>query len=92
MTLNIFRYGLPGVLVLAAFVVLFVVHGSLRYDGFAMLLGSGLSVAFLNLLFRFGVAGDRERDDEERARDFFAAHGYWPDERPRDDGSRGGPA
>jgi hypothetical protein len=87
MTLNIVRYGLPGVLVLAAFVVLFVVHGSGRYDGFAMLLGSGLSVAFLNLLFRFGVAGDRERDDEERAREFFAAHGYWPDERPRDDGS-----
>jgi hypothetical protein len=87
MTLNIVRYGLPGVLVLAAFVVLFVVHGSLRYDGFAMLLGSGLSVAFLNLLFRFGVAGDRERDDEERAREFLGAHGYWPDERPRDDGS-----
>jgi hypothetical protein len=85
MSLNIVRYGLPGVLLLAAFVVLFVVHSSLRYDGFAMLLGSGLSVAFLNVLFRFGVAGDRERDDEERARDFFSAHGYWPDERPRDD-------
>ena len=87
MTLNIVRYGLPGVLMLAAFVVLFVVHGSLRYDGFAMLLGSGLSVAFLNLLFRFGVAGDRERDDEERAREFFSAHGYWPDERPGGGGS-----
>jgi hypothetical protein len=87
MTLNIVRYGLPGVLILAAFVALLVVHSSLRYDGFAMLLGSGLSVAFLNLLFRFGVAGDHERDDEERAREFMAAHGYWPDERPRDDGS-----
>jgi hypothetical protein len=85
MSLNIVRYGLPGVLLLAAFVVLFVVHSSLRYDGFAMLLGSGLSVAFLNVLFRFGVAGDRERDDEERAREFFSAHGYWRDERPRDD-------
>jgi hypothetical protein len=83
--LKLVRYGLPGVLVLASLIVLFAVHGSLRYDGFAMLLGSGLSVAFLNLLFRFGVAGDRERDDEERAREFLSAHGYWPDERPRDD-------
>jgi hypothetical protein len=80
--LKLVRYGLPVALVLAALIVLFAVHGSLRYDGFAMLLGSGLSVAFLNLLYRLGVAGDRDRDDEERARDFFSAHGYWPDERP----------
>lgn len=83
MLLKLVRYGLPGVLVLAAVIVLFAVHGSLRYDGFALLLGSGLSVAFINLLYRLGVAGDRERDDEERAREFFSAHGYWPDERPR---------
>jgi len=38
--LKFVRYGLPGALVLAAFIALFVVHGSLRYDGFAMLLGS----------------------------------------------------
>jgi hypothetical protein len=82
--LKLVRYGLPGALVLAAFIALFAVHGSLRYDGFAMLLGSGLSVAFLNLLYRLGVAGDRERDDEERAREFFSAHGYWPDEGPND--------
>jgi hypothetical protein len=81
--LKLVRYGLPGVLVLAAVIVLFAVHGSLRYDGFALLLGSGLSVALINLLYRLGVAGDRERDDEERAREFFSAHGYWPDERPR---------
>ena len=87
MLLNIVRYGLPGGLALAAFVVLFAVPGSLRYDGFAMLLGSALSVAFLNLLFRLGVAGDRERDDEERAREFFSAPGYWPDERPGGGGS-----
>ena len=85
MTLKLVRYGLPGLLVLAAFIALFAVHGSLRYDGFAMLLGSGLSVAFLNLLYRLGVAGDRDRDDEERAREFFSAHGYWPAERPRHD-------
>jgi hypothetical protein len=83
--LKLVRYGLPGVLVVAALIVLIAVHGSLRYDGFAMLLGSGLSVAFLNLLYRLGVAGDRDRDDEERAREFFSAHGHWPDEPPPHD-------
>jgi prepilin signal peptidase PulO-like enzyme (type II secretory pathway) len=38
--LKLVRYGLPGALVLAALIVLFAVHGSLRYDRFAMLLGS----------------------------------------------------
>jgi prepilin signal peptidase PulO-like enzyme (type II secretory pathway) len=38
--LKLVRYGLTGALVLAALIVLFAVHGSLRYDGFAMLLGS----------------------------------------------------
>ena len=84
MILKIVRYGLPTALVLASLVMLVAVQGSLRYDGFAMLLGSGLSVALLNLLFRHGVAGDRERDDEERAREFFSAHGYWPDEDSHD--------
>ena len=26
--------------------------------------------------------GHGERDDEEAARDFFSAHGHWPDEPP----------
>jgi hypothetical protein len=47
-----------------------------------LLVGSGLSVSLLNLLFRLGVSGDRTRDDEERAREFFSQHGYWPDEHP----------
>ena len=84
MILKIVRYGLPAVLVLVSLVVLVAAQGSLRYDAFAMLLGSGLSVALLNLLFRRGVAGDRERGDEERAREFFSAHGYWPDEDSHD--------
>jgi hypothetical protein len=76
------RYGLPAVLILAGVVVLLVADDSGRYDGFALLVGSGLSVSLLNLLFRLGVSGDRTRDDEERAREFFSQHGYWPDEHP----------
>jgi hypothetical protein len=80
MLLSAVRYGLPAVLVLAGFAVLLFDHGTRRFDGFAMLVGAGLSVALLNVLFRFGAAGDREREEEERAREFFSQHGHWPDE------------
>jgi hypothetical protein len=74
------RYGLPAVLVLAGFVILFAVDGSARWDGFAMCVGSGLAVLLLNQLFRFGAKGDEERDAELAARDYFTKHGHWPDE------------
>ena len=54
----------------------------MKWDGWAMCVGAGLSVLLLNLLFRIGAQGDREREDEERARDFFTEHGHWPDEDP----------
>ena len=41
---------------------------------------AGLSVWLLNLLYRVGVKGDRERDAEDRARAYFDEHGHWPDE------------
>ena len=44
-------------------------------------MGAGLSILLLNVLYRAGVRGDADRDDEERARDFFDDHGYWPDEK-----------
>ena len=28
------------------------------------------------------VESNREREEEERAREFFDVHGYWPDEEP----------
>jgi hypothetical protein len=34
------------------------------------------------VLFRIGVSGDKDRDREEEARDYFSAHGHWPDEAP----------
>jgi hypothetical protein len=80
MLLNAVRYGVPATLVLAGSVVLFAVDGALRFDGFAMLAGAGLSVGLLNVLFRFSAVGDRDREDEDRARDFFSEHGHWPDD------------
>lgn len=74
------RYGLPAALVLAGFVLLFVAHGSTRWDGFAMCVGAGLAVLLMNVLFRFGAKGDAERRAEDEAREYLARHGHWPDE------------
>jgi hypothetical protein len=52
------------------------------FEGGMLLVAAGLSVWMINALYRFGVRGDRERDDEERARTFLDEHGYWPDEEP----------
>jgi hypothetical protein len=77
------RYGLPALLIVIGFVLLFTVDGSLRWEGWAMCVGSGLSILLMNVLFRYGSRGDREREPEVAAREFYAEHGYWPGERPR---------
>ena len=74
------RYGLPAVLVIAGFVILFTVDSSVRWDGWAMCVGAGLAVLLLNWLFRLGAKGDEERDREVAAREEFARTGKWPDE------------
>jgi hypothetical protein len=74
------RYGLPVACIVAGFVILFTSSGGLRWDGWAMCVGAGLAILLLNILFRYGQQGDRERDDEESAREYFGKHGRWPDE------------
>ncbi len=80
MALTFLRYILPALLVLSGFVVLFVLEDDSRWDLWAMLVGSGLAVLLLNVLFRYGAKGDEEREAEESARDYFAQHGRWPDD------------
>jgi len=55
-------------------------------EGGTLLIAAGLSVWLLNLLYRVGVKGDRERDEEDRARAYFDEHGRWPDEERDRDG------
>jgi hypothetical protein len=76
------RYGLPALLFVAGFVVLAVAHKSNAVEGWAMLVGSSMALLLLNVLFRFGATGDKERQDEEDARAFLTKHGHWPDEPP----------
>ncbi len=78
--LLLLRYGIGGVMVVAGIVMLIVDPSGLGVDGFAMAAGGGLSVLLINFLYRLGVTGDREREDEERARVYFDEHGEWPEE------------
>jgi hypothetical protein len=74
------RYGIGAVMVVAGIVMLIVNPGGFGVDGFAMAAGGGLSVLLINFLYRLGVSGDREREEEERARAYFDEHGDWPEE------------
>ena len=74
------RYGLPAAIALAGLIVLIFNQTISGLEGFAMGIGIAGSVLLLNVLYRVGVSGDRERDNEAAARDYFDEHGRWPDE------------
>lgn len=75
------RYVLPAVICIGGF-LLWATNPSIdTADGAAAIIGAGLSVYLLNFLYRMGVSGDRDRDEEAKARRFFDEHGYWPDEK-----------
>jgi hypothetical protein len=76
------RYGLPLLLFVAGFVVLFTADESNALEGWAMLVGSAIALIVWNVLFRIGFSGDRDRDDEQAARDYLTEHGHWPDDPP----------
>jgi hypothetical protein len=78
--INTIRYGLPAVMIVAGLVVLVVSPGGFGVDGFAMAVGSGLSVLLINFMYRVSLASNRDRDDEEAARKYLQEHGRWPDE------------
>ncbi len=82
MILRFTRLWLPAIVV-AGGVVLWLLDPTVdTAAGSAGIVGAGLSIWLLNLLYRIGVAGDRERDEEDRARDHLDRHGHWPDEPP----------
>jgi hypothetical protein len=74
------RYVLPAVVILVG-VVIFIIDPSLvGLEGFVLFTAAGSSILLLNVLHRIGVSGDKERDAEEEARDYFDQHGRWPDD------------
>ena len=81
--LKVVRTWLPVAIIVAGFILATATGFSeTGLEGGALLVSAGLSVWLINLLYRIGVRGDRERDAEDRARAYFAEHGRWPDEDP----------
>jgi hypothetical protein len=74
---NVIRYGIPAALVLVGQVVLIATGDAVSWAGFT---GAGFAVLLIGVLVRIGVEGDRERDREEAAREYFSKHGRWPGE------------
>ena len=79
MTLLAIRYGIPLVLFIAGTIVT-ATAGSVGLAAGALFFSAASAVLLLNVLYRIGVEGDKERDREESAREFFDEHGRWPDE------------
>src|SRR5215210_8595400 len=78
MALLAIRYGIPLVLLVAG-VVVSATAGGVGLAAGALFFSAGSAVLLLNVLYRIGVEGDRERDREEEAREYFDRHGRWPD-------------
>ena len=76
------RVWLPVIICLGGIAALIIEPNINGLEGAAMIVGAGLSVWLFNWLFRVGVEGDKERDQEDEARAFFDRHGVWPDEVP----------
>jgi len=72
------RYGVP-LAIASAGVVCLAIGGSAAGAG-VVLIGSAAIVLLINVLFRMSLTSNREREQEERARERFEQTGRWPGE------------
>ena len=72
------RYGIPLVMTIAGIVCL-VMGGDAAGSG-VVLIGSAGMVLLINVLFRLSLVSNREREQEEQAREQFERTGHWPGE------------
>jgi hypothetical protein len=81
--LRLTRVWLPVAIAVAGLIAILVGHGDTNSTwaaaGVSLILVA-LIVWLINWLFRIGVESNRERDTEERAREYFDQHGRWPGE------------
>lgn len=80
LSLRVIRYVLPAVVTLVGIGLMAFGGGEDGLEGGAAVVGAGLSIWLMNFLWRVGVSGDTDRDDESAARAYFDEHGKWPDE------------
>jgi hypothetical protein len=78
MALYAIRYGIPLVLFVAGAIVT-ATAGNVGLAAGALFFSAATAILLLNVLYRMGVEGDKERDREEAARRYFDEHGRWPD-------------
>jgi hypothetical protein len=71
------RYVLPVAVAIAGLAIMALGSES-DLEGGASIVSAGLAIYFVNWLYRIGASGDRERDIEDRAREYFTRHGHWP--------------
>ncbi len=79
--LTFVRIWLPAVVILGGVAVM-IIGGfdDIALEGGAGIVGAGLAIWLMNVLFRFGLHDDKDRDAEDAARRFLDEHGHWPDE------------
>ncbi len=75
--LGTLRYVLPAMVVIAGLGVM-ALGGETDVLGGASIVSAGFAIFLANFLVRVGVAGERERDLEDAAREYFDRHGRWP--------------
>jgi len=80
MLLRFVRLWLPLIIIVAGLLVGIIGNSLTAWEGAGLIMSAGLSVWLLNILFRVGVRGDRDRGREEDARDEYERTGVWPDD------------
>jgi hypothetical protein len=81
--LGITRVWLPIGISVAGLIGILIGHGSTSSvwaAGGVSLIIVALIVLIINWMFRLSVQSNRDREREERAREYFERHGRWPGE------------
>lgn len=76
--LTFVRYGLPLAMAIVGIVALELGDEAAGFG--VVLIGSAGIVLLINVLFRLSIVSNRERSEEERAREQFERTGRWPGE------------
>ena len=76
--LGFVRYGVPGLMTIAGIVALFIGGAAAGFG--VVIIGFAGMVLLLNVLFRVSILSNKERAEEERARDTYERTGRWPGE------------
>jgi hypothetical protein len=74
------RTWLPAIVVLGGVALICIERTETALEGGAGIIGAGLSIWLFNVLLRVGYTGEKDRHEEQDAREFFDRTGVWPDE------------